>query len=101
MRAPSDAVMAHLSPVIQMTVCSLAWKSLPIPENKLMAATAPAGARKRAKPVRHSFVLEACHVAFNASVKICRKEKEDFLGGGKKAVGKVPSKINAPRPSPI
>src|ERR1700722_3288907 len=79
-RAPSDALMAQPAPVIQMTVCSLAWKSLPMPENKLIAATAPAGARKSAKPVRHSFVLEACHVAFSASVNICLKWKEDFFG---------------------
>ena len=84
-----------------MTVCSLVWKSLPIPENRLMAATALAGARKSANPVRHSFVLEARHVALTASVKICRKRNEDFLGSGNNMVGNVPSTIHAPRPTPI
>ena len=84
-----------------MTTCSLVWKSSPMPENRLIAATALAGARKSAKPVRHSLVLDACQMAPRASVKICRNWKEDFPGLGNSKVGIVPSTTHAPRPRPI
>src|SRR5690348_5321126 len=92
--------MAHPPPVTQITVEVLAWKSLPMPENRLMAASALAGTRKRQKPVKTSLVLQARHVVFRVSVKICRNRNADLTASGKNRIGKVVSTTQAASPSP-
>ncbi len=93
--------MAQPKPVTAITVPGLEWKSVPKPENRLMAAAALAGARNRANPTRQGRRFEACQMLRMASEKTWLRAKEDFFAAGKAKSGAAPASTANARPRPI